>query len=88
MSLGAGALRGTAYFLRCMYWTHTSALLFAEGGATQRLIGPNYLFVAGDRSAAYDPRPHLSGVLLVAVHEAPENTNLLDVFAELRHKFC
>jgi hypothetical protein len=83
-----GALAGTAYFIDHLYWEHTQALLFTEGGATQILIGPGYLFVDGERSAPYDPRPHLKKVLLAAISKAPEGMSLLEAFSELRRWSC
>ncbi len=83
-----GVLKGTVRFIEELYWDHTRGLLFTEGGEAQKLIGPAYLFVGGERCAPYDPRPHMKKVLLATIHDAPEELNLLEAFAAIRRRFC
>ncbi len=88
LQLEAGTLRGVAYRIDKLFWSHTYALLFSEGGPIQTLIGPGYLFLDGRRASAYDPRPHLRDVLLAAIEGAPAGMGLLDAFSRLRSELC
>lgn len=88
ISSDKGLLKGTLHYIEKLYWAHTQALLFTEGGSVQTLIGPGHLFVDGERSAAHDIRPHLKKVILATLAEAPEEMDLLEAFAEIRRWSC
>lgn len=79
-----GRLRSQLYFMDRLYWGHAWALLFIQGAPIQQLIGPNYLFIAGDRCSPFDARQHLKDVLVARIEEAPPATSLEEAMVELR----
>ena len=88
MGTEKGKVEGTVYRIDRLYWGHTKALLFVEGGAVNNLLGPLYLYLDGQKSAPYDPRPHLENVVLASVDTAPKDMGLLEAFSAIRHEYC
>lgn len=78
----------TVYIINRIFWDHARGLQQLQGFPPADLIGPNYLVLNAVKGAPYSTRPHLRSVVMVMLHRVPNSMNLLELFGELRKRFC